>query len=106
AHFAALLHVGEASLADHLLHRALDLRLVPAQEPLAIDRAFAAAVRTAIDEGKHRHSRGQSRPVTTTCARADTTRPAGAPASPCSPWRPCARQNSGASASRRRKPWH
>ncbi len=47
----------------------------------------------------------QARPVMTTCARAGTTPPAGAPASRCSPWRPCARRNSGASASRRRTPW-
>src|SRR4029077_9134266 len=54
AHLAAALHVGEMPLADHLLHRLLNLRLVAAQEALAIDRALAAAVRAAVDQVEHR----------------------------------------------------
>ena len=62
ADLAALLHVGEPPLADHLLHRGFDLRLVPAQEPLAVHRALAASVRPAVDEVEHRRSR-RVRPV-------------------------------------------
>ena len=58
AHFAALLHVGKAPLADHLLHGVLDLRLVPAQEALAVDGALAAAVRAAVDEVEHHRTSG------------------------------------------------
>jgi hypothetical protein len=57
-HFAALLHVGQAALADHLLHRGFDLRLVPAQEALAVYGALAASVGSAIDQMEHRESRG------------------------------------------------
>ena len=54
----ARLEGGKAPLADHLLHGVLDLRLVPAQEALAIDRALAAAVGAAVDEVEHRRTPG------------------------------------------------
>src|SRR6185503_2138743 len=50
ADLAALLHVGELALADHLLDGVLDMRLITAQEALAIDRASAAAARSTVDQ--------------------------------------------------------
>src|SRR5487761_2078307 len=103
--FAALLHVGQTPLADHLPDRLLDMRLVATQEALAVDGAAPATARAPIDQLHHvRLSAGSLAPVTTTCGRAGTTRRAGAPASRCSPWRPCARRSSGASRARRRTP--
>jgi hypothetical protein len=54
---AAALHIGQAPLAHHLLDRGLDLRLVPAQESLAIDGALAASVGPSVDELEHRQPR-------------------------------------------------
>ena len=53
AHFAALLEVGELALADHLAHRLLHVRLVAAQEALAVDAVLAAVVEATVDEVCH-----------------------------------------------------
>jgi hypothetical protein len=53
AHFAALFEVGQLALAHHLAHRFLHVRLVAAQEALAVDRALAAVVQTSVDQMSH-----------------------------------------------------
>ena len=89
--FAAALHVGKLPLANHLLHGALDLRLVASQKALPIDETLAATVGAAVNELKHRWiPLRQKGMVKTTCAHVDTTPPAGAPASRYSPWSPYA----------------
>src|SRR5258705_8641336 len=62
-HVAATLHVGEPSLADHLVHRRADLRLVTAQEPLAVDGALAPGVLAAIDQVAHERLLTRSGPL-------------------------------------------
>src|SRR5205823_2058900 len=107
SHFSAAFHVCQTPVAHHLLDRFLDVRLVPAQEALAIDRTLAAIIGPAIDQVGHcMRPVVVLAPVTMTCAPADTTRRAGVPAFPYSPCAPCARRNSGASACRRRMPLH
>ena len=107
--FAAGFHVGKTPLADHVLDRVADVGLVTPQKALPVDRALAAIVGTAIDQLDHTTLRVITGALTfdlmTICARADTTRPAAAPAFPYSPCRPCGPRSSGASACRRRTPW-
>ena len=64
----------------------------------------SVGLRPAVDKLKHPSPRHRREPVTTTCARANTTPRAGALASPCSPWQPCGQRNSGAFPFRRPKP--
>ena len=114
----AVVQVADRAAVDGLGHRLADLLLEAAHEALAVDRALVLAVEAPIDDADHVSSLWHAgsragrailpRPaggVTTTCARAGTTRTAGAPASRCNPCRSCGRRRPGASSARRRWPW-
>src|SRR5690606_24942654 len=89
---AASLEVADRAARHHVGDGTANLRLVAAHEPLAVHRAAGAVVRTAIDY--HGHRRSTPLLPIATCAPAGTTRTAAAPASRCSPSRPCARRSS------------
>ena len=84
---AALLHVLHGALGQDIVHRPADLLAVAAQKAGAIDGALVSAVLAPVDYVSHGTA------VTKTCAPAGTSRTAGALASPCSLWPPCARRS-------------
>ena len=113
----AALDVADAAAVDRPLHRLADLLLVAAQESLAIADRLVLACEPPVDDCLHlrlgvyrssfppwnrlRRATGGRPPwgvasaselggsITNSCARAGTTRTAGAPACWCSPCRPC-----------------
>src|SRR5690606_4762342 len=49
-HRAALFHVADGALRDHVGHGALQMRLVPAHEAGAVDRALVPIVQSPVDD--------------------------------------------------------
>ena len=103
----ALLDVADAATVDGTPHRVAQLLLVAAQEPFAVADGLVLARQTPIDDLlKHCQFLERIAPVIScSCAPSDTTRTTGAPASRCSPSRPCGSRSSRASSPRRRWPW-
>ena len=109
ANAAAVLHVLDGAVGDHPVDRALDLLAVAADEALPVGRALVLVVEPSVDD--HGHGRSPvgdpsgDATATATSSRAGTTRTTGAPASRCSPSRPCGRRSSRASCGPRPTPW-
>ena len=106
----AVLEVADAAAVDRAAHRLADLVLVAAQEALAVADRLVLAGQPSVDDLLQHvviavGAVGAADPMSevgsaagcaqvlakfrTTCARAGTTRTAGAPASACSPSAPC-----------------
>ena len=98
--FAAL-QISHLAAGNRLRHGFAYLLPETAQKALPVDGAAVFCGQAAVDELAH-----ASVPIRRPCGRADTIRPAAAPACRCSLWSPCAGRSRDAFSALRWTPWH